>query len=160
MQNIHQSINIYVNEFRGFFQLYIELIIDLAFQILFFNKSELLRRMLYLAERTLTRTLCVSSCVSPLTELLPLLVPIPRSLRSFASSSLYTAKLMLSLRPLLPRSSIISEKVLFRRRCRSCSSSSSFFTSTTRSIMCSCRFLRLLFQLSKFCEHDNGYLYY
>lgn len=106
----------------------------------------------------LTRTLCVSSCVSPLTELLPLLVPIPRSLRSFASSSLYMAKLMLSLRPLLPRSSIISEKVLFRRRWRSCSSNSSFFTSTTRSIICSCRFLRLLFQLSKFCEYDVFFL--
>lgn len=104
-----------------------------------------------------TKTLCVSSCVSPLTELLPLLVPIPRSLRSFASSSLYMAKLILSLRPLLPRSSIISEKVLFRRRWRSCSSNSSFFTSTTRSIICSCRFLRLLFQLSKFCEQNIGF---
>lgn len=66
------------------------------------------------------------------------------------------AKLMLNFRPLFPLSSIISEKVLLRRRCRSCSSSSSFFTSTTRSIMCSWRFLRLLFQLSKFCTGRKG----
>lgn len=98
----------------------------------------------------------MSSWVSPLTELFPLLVPIPRSLRSLASSSWYMAKLMLNFRPLLPLSSIISEKVLLRRRCRSCSSSSSFFTSTTRSMMCSWRFLRLLFQLSKFCTYRKG----
>lgn len=103
-----------------------------------------------------TKTLCVSSCVSPLTELFPLLVPIPRSLKSLASSSWYMAKLMLSFRPLLPLSSIISEKVLLRRRCRSCSSSSSFLTSTTRSMMCSWRFLRLLFQLSRFWTHHRS----
>lgn len=47
-------------------------------------------------------------------------------------------------------SSSISENVFDFRRVRSCSSISSFFTSTTRSIMCSTRFLRHDFQLSRF----------
>lgn len=46
--------------------------------------------------------------------------------------------------------SSISENVADFLRVRSCSSSSSFLTSTTLSIMCSTRFLREDFQLSKF----------
>lgn len=47
-------------------------------------------------------------------------------------------------------SSIISVNVFDFRRVRSCSSSSSFFVSTTRSMMCSTRFRRDDFQLSRF----------
>lgn len=49
------------------------------------------------------------------------------------------------------RSSISSLNVFDFRRFRSYSSSSNFFTSTTRSMMCSTRFRRDDFQLSKFC---------
>lgn len=55
------------------------------------------------------------------------------------------------------RSSIISENVFDFRRCRSCSSSSSFFDSTTRSMMCSTRFRRHDFQLSRFCSGLTRY---
>lgn len=48
-------------------------------------------------------------------------------------------------------SSIISENVFDFLRLRSNSSISSFFASTTRSIICSTRFRRPHFQLSKFC---------
>lgn len=47
-------------------------------------------------------------------------------------------------------SSIISLNVFVLFLFRSCSSNSNFFTSTTRSIICSCCFLRLHFQLSRF----------
>lgn len=52
-------------------------------------------------------------------------------------------------------STIISEKVLDFFRIRSCSSSSNFLTSTTRSMICSTRFLRDDFQLSRFCVEDG-----
>lgn len=53
-------------------------------------------------------------------------------------------------------SSIISENVLdFFFRFRSNSSISNFFASTTRSMICSTRFLRPVFQLSKFCGEKN-----
>lgn len=50
-------------------------------------------------------------------------------------------------------SSIISENVFDFLRLRSISSISSFLASTTRSIICSTRFLREDFQLSRFCKH-------